>query len=148
MLQPRYRKAPAVPIGKWSLICRAWRTSVAAFDRRRQYRLSFYCQVCVAGLDTHCGSRIADLGVGGAFIESRRVLPPGSRTSIAFAIQGRPLATAAEVRYAIPGIGMGVRFLDLDETGQTAIRRLVVNLEARPHATVADRQGARRARVL
>jgi hypothetical protein len=95
-------------------------------DARADFRLTFYCEARIDGLDVARSlCRVADLGVGGAFVEARTVLPPGARTTIGFSILGQEIRTAAEVRYALPGIGMGLRFVNLPEIGEMAIRTLI-----------------------
>ena len=99
---------------------------MAGHDRRAHYRLTFYCEAQIEGLDLKRSScRIADIGVGGAFVEASTVLPVGARTSVRFALLGHEITTAAEVRYSTPGIGMGLRFVNLSELGEVVIRTLI-----------------------
>jgi hypothetical protein len=96
-------------------------------DRRNHYRLTYYCEAQLEGLDVgRVPCRLADISVGGAFIEARTVLPVGARAAIRFSLGGREIVAVGEVRYSAPGIGMGLRFIDLPETEEMAIRTFVL----------------------
>ena len=57
--------------------------------------------------------RVADIGVGGAFVESWASLPaPGERVTIDIELGGRHLTLSSEVVYADRSAGFGVRFVD------------------------------------
>ena len=97
-------------------------------DQRAQYRLPFYCEARIDGLDTaRDACRIADISVGGAFIEAKTVLPVGARACARFTLLGHEIATGVEVEYLAPGIGMGVRFTDLSQLGEVVIRTLIAH---------------------
>jgi hypothetical protein len=73
---------------------------------------------------------MADISVGGAFVEARTLLPVGARTRIRFHLGGREFVTEAEVRYTSPGIGMGLHFIGLPADDQCLILSFVVGQAA------------------
>jgi len=100
---------------------------VTARDRRRHYRLTYYCEATLAGLDVgRLPCRLADIGPGGAFVEARTVLPVGACTNLRFELAGRDVAVESEVCYSAPGIGMGVRFKDLPELERAHIQTFII----------------------
>jgi hypothetical protein len=81
-------------------------------DRRSSARRPYYCEAHLEGLDVgRVPCRMADISVGGAFVEARTQLPAGARTRIRFHLAGREFVADAEVRYTSPGIGMGLHFI-------------------------------------
>lgn len=69
--------------------------------------------------------RIGDLSASGAFIDTLIALPPGTVLNLRFALPDAEVSVRAEVRYAMPQIGMGVRFLDLQPEHHAAINNFV-----------------------
>ncbi len=95
-------------------------------ERRTFKRVVHYAEAELEGLDVgRVTCRLAEIGEGGAFVEARTVLPPGARTRLRFELSGREIASQVEVRYSAPGIGMGVRFIDLPPDAADAIRAFV-----------------------
>lgn len=83
-------------------------------ERRRSPRVSFFCEAQFEGIDVgNTSVRIADLSTGGAFVDTRTVLPAGARGHLRFTLGDHEVKVTAEVRYSMAGFGMGVRFLDL-----------------------------------
>ncbi len=95
-------------------------------ERRRSKRVQFYCEAALEGIDVaRANVRVADLSVDGAFVDARTVLPPGVVARLRFTLMGRELNTMAEVRYSLPGMGMGLRFLDLDDEDRQLLAAFV-----------------------
>lgn len=83
-------------------------------ERRGSRRVPFFCEAALEGIDVaRSNARLADLSVDGAFVDARTVLPGGAVTRLRFTILSKEISVAAEVRYSLPGMGMGMRFLDL-----------------------------------
>jgi hypothetical protein len=100
-------------------------------ERRSFVRRSYYGEAQLEGLDTgRVACRLSDVGVGGAFVEARTLLPVGTRTRIRFQLGGRDVVADAEVRYVSPGTGMGLRFLDLSAADQCLILSFVMGTTA------------------
>jgi hypothetical protein len=53
--------------------------------------------------------------MGGAFVDARTTLPAGTCVRMRFVLGDREIVTMAEVRYASPGIGMGLQFVNLSD---------------------------------
>ncbi len=53
------------------------------------------------------------------------VLPPGSLSRLTFRVRDREIRVSVEVRHSVPGIGMGVQFLNLGPEDLAAIEALV-----------------------
>lgn len=101
-------------------------------DRRRHPRKTYFCEARIEGLGTgRAACRVADISLGGVFVEAMTVLPPGTSTRVQFALPGHELAADAEVRYSQQGIGMGLRFVALSELDRAAIQAYLL---ARPPA--------------
>jgi len=58
-------------------------------------------------------TRITDLSTTGAFIDSMTCFTQGTILRIKFRVKDIPVETDCEVRYSMPQMGMGVRFLNL-----------------------------------
>ncbi len=76
-------------------------------------------------------SRIADLSVGGCFLEARELLPSGTRVRLQLDL---PLAgwtwLSSQVVHTHPNSGFGVRFVDLTTRDQEALARAVEHVQA------------------
>ncbi len=95
-------------------------------ERRGAKRVTFFSEARLEGMDVaHANVRLADLSVEGAFVDTRTVLPVGAVTRVRFNILGRDVTVSAEVRYSMPGMGIGVRFLDLSPEDREVIERLL-----------------------
>jgi hypothetical protein len=69
--------------------------------------------------------RISDLSTTGAFIDCMTEIPRGARVRVDFSLDGRAISATAEVAHAMPGFGMGVRFLDMKAEDLQAIAAVV-----------------------
>ena len=95
-------------------------------EKRQAKRVAFFCEAQLEGIDvSRANVRIADLSVDGAFVDAMTVLPPGTIAQLRFSVEARELALVAEVRYSMPGMGMGVRFLDVSEADRSALEAIV-----------------------
>jgi hypothetical protein len=55
-------------------------------------------------------SRVRDIGIGGAFIETKKVLPVDGTVELNFLVEDGGIAAKAAVRYVMSGVGMGLQF--------------------------------------
>ena len=95
-------------------------------DRRSAKRISYLCEVEWEGNGmSRVNTRVNDLSVSGAFIDSMTCFAVGSTVRMKFRIRDVVISTNAEVRYAMPQIGMGVRFLDLTPEHIAALESLI-----------------------
>ncbi|MFY9610119.1 MAG: DUF4388 domain-containing protein [Blastocatellia bacterium] len=99
-------------------------------DRRDAKRVSYICEIeCEAegevGGSTRITTRLRDLSLSGAFIDSTTCFAPGSILLLTFQAAEMKISTSAEVRYTMPESGMGVRFVGLTSEQTAALERLI-----------------------
>lgn len=70
-------------------------------------------------------TRINDLSMTGAFIDSLTCYPAGTSLRLRFHIKDQLIETTAEVRYSMPKMGMGVQFLALRPDQLAALESLI-----------------------
>src|ERR1044071_6364126 len=100
-------------------------------DRREAKRISYICEVeCEGAGINRLNTRINDLSLTGAFIDSIVSFSPGTELKLRFRIKDVLVETIAEVRYSMPQMGMGVRFLDLRPDHCAALESLI---EGKPY---------------
>src|SRR5215831_4416629 len=104
-------------------------------DRRESKRISYLCEVECEGFGVgRLATRINDVSITGAFIDSMTCYAPGTTLKLRFQIKDVLITTTAEVRYTTPQTGMGVRFLFLTPQAQAALESLI---EGKP-LSIAD----------
>lgn len=104
-------------------------------DRREAKRISYICEVqCEGSGISRLATRINDLSATGAFIDSMTSYSPGTIVRLRFHVKDILIETTAEVRYSMPRMGMGVRFLDVKPEHLSALESLIEGkpLPARP----------------
>jgi hypothetical protein len=95
-------------------------------DRREAKRISYLCEVeCEGAGLNRLATRINDLSMTGAFINSLTCYPPGTSLRLRFHIKDQLIETTAEVRYSMPQVGMGVQFLALGPDQMAALESLI-----------------------
>jgi hypothetical protein len=100
----------------------------ADLERRGTPRVDLFREIACAADGTVVRSHVADLSVGGMFLDAIRTpFPAGSRVVVRFSLRpgDPPLALDAEVGYVQEGIGMGDRFVGLSETVRRRIAAFV-----------------------
>ena len=67
--------------------------------------------------------RLPDISARGMFINTRRTFPDGAVLNLRFrlAISGVQIHTRCEVRYCLPGVGVGVEFIGMSRKALLAI---------------------------
>jgi hypothetical protein len=55
-------------------------------------------------------SRVRDIGVGGIFIETKKILPIEATVELNFLVEDGGIVAKATVRYVLPGVGAGLQF--------------------------------------
>lgn len=93
-------------------------------DRRDAKRVGYLCEVECEGDGVRLASRINDLSVTGAFIDSMTSYAPGTILRLRFRIKDIPIVADCEVRYGMQQMGMGVRFLNLKPEYRAIIEHL------------------------
>jgi hypothetical protein len=94
-------------------------------DRRDAKRVGYLCEVECEGDGVRLASRINDLSVTGAFIDSMTSYAPGTILRLRFRIKNIPIEAECEVRYGMQQMGMGVRFINLKPEYQAVIEHLI-----------------------
>jgi hypothetical protein len=100
------------------------------------------------GTDERVISRVPDVSTSGMFINTSRQYPEGAVLNLSFclALSGVEVQARGEVRYTLPGVGVGVQFIDISENAIHSIEqetRLSRRLQ-RPARKVTARKLGRR----
>jgi hypothetical protein len=112
-------------------------------ERREAKRISYICEVLCEGSGIRSlATRINDLSTTGVFIDSMSAYPIGSVIKLKFTIRDVPIEVSGEVRYAMPQVGMGVRFIDLTPEHREIIERLIEGKPTGPLPSISDLQSA------
>ena len=83
-------------------------------ERREAKRISYICEVeCEGAGINRLATRITDLSVTGAFIDSMINYAPGTQLTLKFRVKDQPIETECEVRYSLRQMGMGVQFVNM-----------------------------------
>ena len=95
-------------------------------DRREAKRISYICEVECDGVGINrIATRITDLSTTGAFIDSMTCFTQGTLLKIKFRIKDTLIEADCEVRYSMPQMGMGVRFLNLKPHSLAVLEHLI-----------------------
>ena len=80
-------------------------------------------QVIYEGFGRHIEVRAPDISTQGMFINTPQAFPEGTGLKVRFRLgrTRRLIQLRGEVRYCLPGVGVGVEFLDLPEDTRAAI---------------------------
>jgi uncharacterized protein (TIGR02266 family) len=106
-------------------------------DQRQQVRVRFPAQVSFAGESFEIREFTANLSEGGVFLPCEQMVEPGTRGSLTFRVSHweDPFTLQAEVVWTSPEEseerpqGLGIRFVDLQETDRRRLRRLVEGIQ-------------------
>lgn len=83
-------------------------------DRRAAKRITHICEVeCEGAGVSRLNTRVNDLSVTGVFIDSMTCFSVGSVLKLRFRVRDVMIEAEGEVRYSMPQVGMGVRFINL-----------------------------------
>jgi hypothetical protein len=82
-------------------------------------------RVTYEGHSEEISTRSPDLSIRGMFINTTRTFPEGAVLTVQFQLAGshEEITTRCEVRYCLPGIGVGVEFVDISPEAVRAIER-------------------------
>jgi CheY-like chemotaxis protein len=96
----------------------------------RQYeRFPFREDILIDGTRT-CTSM--DISEGGLYISSIQSYGENDLIDVTFSFKGEKLTVKAQVRYSQPGIGMGIKFVDLNTEQRGKIRKLIEIISGKP----------------
>ena len=97
-------------------------------ERRRHLRVDLFQEIVCESGDVVTRSEVADLSVGGMFIDMpRSPFARGMRVTVRFALRADEprIVVDADVHYAQDRIGIGVRFVDLTDADREWIASFV-----------------------
>jgi hypothetical protein len=101
----------------------------ASLERRQTAR--FRCQnsieVHVDGGASFWGT-VADLSLGGCYVEMPPPLQPGTKLRVGIWFGQTKVSAHAQVAYRTPGVGAGLKFIEISEPDRDVIRRFLENL--------------------
>lgn len=100
-------------------------------DRREYFRARYFVDVEIEWGSATVRARTNDISLGGMLLEMENPLWLGAQFQARVALgDGSALGVGCVVRQIVPGVGMGVEFLDLKPTDHTRLRKLIASL---PH---------------
>ncbi len=104
-------------------------------ELRRSPRVSLFQEIVCEGAEGSARSQAADIGVGGMFIDHPS--PPFTARElitvrVTLVPEAGPIVVEAAVNYIQEGIGMGIRFLNLDPGDRDRIAGFVDHVLSRP----------------
>lgn len=108
-------------------------------EQRRASRVLYHdLKIVYDGMGEVAHERSPDLTTSGMFINTPRTYPLGAQIRLRFDLlrTGVNVQALGDVRYCLPGIGVGVHFVDLPEYARAAIEReleIIKNEEVRSH---------------
>jgi hypothetical protein len=92
-----------------------------------RYRCQNSIEVHVAGGATFWGT-VADLSVGGCYVEMAIPLEPGTKLKVAIWLGQSKVWAEAQVAHRTPGMGVGLQFKEISEQDRDQVRRFLENL--------------------
>jgi PilZ domain-containing protein len=100
-------------------------TEIRAEQRKAPRILYRDLKIIYDGMAHAVYERSPDLSTSGMFINTPRVYPPGAQLKLRFDLlrTGVIVQALGNVRYCLPGIGVGVLFVNLPEYARAAIEK-------------------------
>jgi KaiC/GvpD/RAD55 family RecA-like ATPase len=94
-------------------------------EKRGAPRVPYISDVVFMVGGKRLSARTSDISATGVFIHSKLWCDPRTMMTLSFPVCSTQIETAGQVRYSIPLIGMGVRFVDLKPEHRAAIEKLI-----------------------
>lgn len=94
-------------------------------ERRTNKRIPFVNEVEVIGIGTR---RCSDLSTGGIYLDTTSFFPEGTLLTIRFKLHRsdeRPIEVKARALYGMPGLGIGLAFIDLSPENLERIQKFI-----------------------
>jgi hypothetical protein len=106
-------------------------SDLPGMDRREAYRPRFFAEVEIERGETRMTVRTQDISLEGMLLETDEPLEPGAEFKARVRLERGPaLEAECVVKRLVPGIGMGVEFLEMTAGDRVRLRKLVEEL---PH---------------
>jgi succinyl-CoA synthetase beta subunit len=94
-------------------------------ERRKYERFSFREDILVDGTKL---CTITDISEGGIFISAIQAFEQNSIIDITIPFKGHKLTLKAQVQYSQQGIGIGVKFVDINDEQRAIIKKLIESI--------------------
>lgn len=98
-------------------------------EKRRRERFPFIEDIVIDG-SKQCTS--SDISEGGLYISALQAFEKNSVIDVTIPFEGEKLIFKAEVIHGQPGIGLGIKFIDLTDDQKGKIKKLVEHLANKP----------------
>lgn len=92
-------------------------------ERRRHDRSRLIVDVFFNGQDATGVASTKDISLGGLYMNTHAEVPEGETLMIRIPLGDEQIVCSAEVVYRNPGLGLGVRFIDLSDEGRVVLQR-------------------------
>jgi PilZ domain len=94
------------------------------------------------GADEAVVTRVPDISTSGMFINTTRKFPEGAVLNLRFRLEltGAEVRTRGEVRYCLPGVGIGVEFIGIPDS---ATRAILAEIESADRVKAANSRATR-----
>lgn len=120
-------------------------------DKRAEPRVPGLRHIGVSyeGCDEEISVRPPDLSLHGMFISTGRIFPEGAVLNLRFQLahSGATVETRGEVRYCLPGVGVGVEFIGVSREAEREIAwEIERQMKERHRANGISRSGPRKGR--
>jgi len=93
-------------------------------EQRKHERFPFVEDVLVDG--TKCTT--GDISEGGLYISAIHAFEENKEIDVTILLKGEKVTVKANVRYCQPGIGLGIKFVDLSDEQKVKIEEVIKNL--------------------
>ena len=67
-------------------------------------------------------ARLADISLAGCYFDMSAPSPVGTRLQISFEVEKERLEAIAEVKFAVPWMGMGVQFISMSDQSRAVLK--------------------------
>jgi hypothetical protein len=94
-------------------------------ERRTDKRIPFVNEVEVVGVGVR---RCSDLSIGGIYLDTTSFFPEGAFLHLRFKLRlcdENPIEVKARTLHSIPGLGVGLRFVDLSPEDLEKIQKFI-----------------------
>lgn len=99
---------------------------MAFVERRHSRRVHYAAEARLEGLEAApTQAQVTDICTDGAFLRCAANVAVGSIAALIFTLRGLEIRVTVSVRHAIPGVGIGVHFLNLQPHHRNLIAAIV-----------------------
>lgn len=110
-----------------------------SYSERRYERILIQKEVTINGI---VKAHILDMSEGGAYVHTQAELIQGATLDLTFDVFGTPLTVKALVQHVQPGIGAGLRFIDLTLSAAQMIKKFLQSAPMVPEKPIKEEKSA------